>query len=123
MGFLSTLSAAVSIATSENYDIDWENEATVKATKIHWDQVRPKANDALPLASLRLTKEQKQLLDELLKPSGGEFPEKITDELLHQLPKAIPPASLNRIIGSVIDDCLKNHKHDEDNKEEAENKA
>ncbi|KAJ1641827.1 hypothetical protein J3B02_006417 [Coemansia erecta] len=122
MGFLSTLSAAVSIATSENYDIDWENETTVKAAKIHWEQVRPKANDALPLASLRLTKEQKQLLDKLLQPSGGQFPEDITDDLLRQLPKAIPPASLNRIIGSIIDDCLKNHKHDED-KEEAEKKA
>ncbi|KAJ1812216.1 hypothetical protein LPJ56_003644 [Coemansia sp. RSA 2599] len=122
MGFLGTLSAAVSIATSENYDIDWESEATVKATKFHWDQVRSKANDALPLASLRLTKEQKALLDELLKPSGGEFPEKYTDELLRQLPKAIPPASLNRIVGSIINDCLKNHKHDEDDKV-PENKA
>ncbi|KAJ1720742.1 hypothetical protein LPJ53_004669, partial [Coemansia erecta] len=126
MGFFSTISAAVSIATSENYDINWDDKAARQAAMIHWEQVRPKANDALPLASLRLTSEQKQLLDQLLAPSGGLFPETPTDELLAELPKAIPPASLNRIIGSIIDDCLKNHKHDETETEaeaEAETEA
>ncbi|KAJ2723205.1 hypothetical protein GGI07_002774 [Coemansia sp. Benny D115] len=114
MGFFSTISAAYSIATSDSYDIDWQKQETRDAVRIHWETVRPKANDALPLAALRLTPEQKKLLDELLKDSDGLFPEKPTEDLLKRLPDAIPPASLGRIIGSIIDDCLKNHKHQEE---------
>ncbi|KAJ1752471.1 hypothetical protein LPJ79_001218 [Coemansia sp. RSA 1821] len=116
MGFLSgiasTAGAAISIATSASYDIDWKDSKVRDAVIVHWKVVKEKADAALPLAGLRLTKEQKAKLDELLK-GKGVFPDVPTDVLLDGLPDAIPPASLNRIIGSVIDDCLKNHKHNE----------
>ncbi|KAJ1665847.1 hypothetical protein IW140_002928 [Coemansia sp. RSA 1813] len=115
MGFLgslvSTAGAAASIITSADYDIDWKQQAPRDAAIQHWPEVKKKADAALPLAGLRLTAEQKAKLDELLK-GEGVFPEEPTDVLLDGLPDAIPPASLNRIIGSVIDDCIKNHKHD-----------
>ncbi|KAJ2693328.1 hypothetical protein H4R19_006025 [Coemansia spiralis] len=108
----STASAAISIATSATYDIDWSDAKVRDATIVHWAVVKEKADAALPLAGLRLSAEQKKRLDELLK---GEkvFPDQLTHALIRDLPDAIPPASLNRIIGSVIDDCIKNHKHDE----------
>ncbi|KAJ2162954.1 hypothetical protein GGF46_000140 [Coemansia sp. RSA 552] len=111
MGFFSTVGAAVSIATSATYDIDWKSQQVREAVIIHWKEIKEKADNALPLASLRLTTEQKAKLDELLK-NKGVFPDEPTDVLLDGLPDAIPPVSLNRIVGSVIDDCIKNHKHD-----------
>ncbi|KAJ1726569.1 hypothetical protein LPJ61_005096 [Coemansia biformis] len=107
----STASAAVSIATSATYDIDWKDTKVRDAAIVHWTTVKEKADAALPLAGLRLSKEQKAKLDELLK-GKSVFPDEPTHVLLRDLPDAIPPASLGRIIGSVIDDCVKNHKHD-----------
>ncbi|KAJ1986322.1 hypothetical protein GGI26_004188 [Coemansia sp. RSA 1358] len=107
----STAGAAVSIISSADYEIDWKEKAPRDAAIQHWPEVKKKADAALPLAGLRLTAEQKQKLDELLK-GEGEFPDEPTEVLLDGLPDAIPPASLNRIIGSVVDDCMKNHKHD-----------
>ncbi|KAJ1768975.1 hypothetical protein LPJ77_003225 [Coemansia sp. RSA 2523] len=116
MGLLSSIAstagAAFSIATSGSYDIDWKDPKVRDAVIVHWKEVKEKADAALPLAGLRLTKEQKAKLDELLKQKGV-FPDEPTDYLLDNLPDAIPPASLNRIIGGVIDDCLKNHDHKE----------
>ncbi|KAJ2317693.1 hypothetical protein H4S02_003467 [Coemansia sp. RSA 2611] len=109
-GIASTAGAAFSIATSATYDIDWKDIKVREAVIVHWKEVKEKADAALPLAGLRLTKEQKTKLDELLKHQGV-FPNEPTDYLLDNLPDAIPPASLNRIIGGVIDDCLKNHNH------------
>ncbi|KAJ2335867.1 hypothetical protein GGI00_001141 [Coemansia sp. RSA 2681] len=110
MAFFSTLKAAVSIATSASYDIDWKKPEVREAAITHWKEVKASADPALPLASMRLTKEQNAKLQELLKDKGI-FPDEPTDELLDGLPEAIPEASLNRIVGSIIDDCLKNHKH------------
>ncbi|KAJ2355617.1 hypothetical protein IWW50_006584 [Coemansia erecta] len=111
-GFASTAGAAFSIATSGSYDIDWKDPKVRDAVIVHWKVVKEKADAALPLAGLRLTKEQKTKLDELLKHKGV-FPDEPTEILLNELPSAIPPASLNRIIGGVIDDCLKAHNHQE----------
>ncbi|KAJ2785109.1 hypothetical protein H4R18_000697 [Coemansia javaensis] len=115
MGFLSaiasTASAAVSIATSATYDIDWKSPEVREAVIVHWAAVKEKADAALPLAGLRLSAEQKARLDVLLK-GKKVFPDQPTEVLLDGLPDAIPPASLNRIIGSIIDECLKGHKHD-----------
>ncbi|KAJ2865751.1 hypothetical protein GGI22_001440 [Coemansia erecta] len=115
MGFLgtivSTAGAAASIITSADYNIDWKEQAPRDAAIHHWPEVKKKADAALPLAGLRLTAEQKAKLDELLK-GEGVFPEEPTEALLDGLPDAIPSASFNRIVGSIIDDCIKNHKHD-----------
>ncbi|KAJ2556566.1 hypothetical protein EV175_001923 [Coemansia sp. RSA 1933] len=108
---VSTAGAAASIITSPDYNIDWKEQAPRDAAIQHWPEVKKKADAALPLAGLRLTAEQKAKLDELLK-GESVFPDEPTEVLLDGLPDAIPPASLNRIIGSVIDDCIKNHKHD-----------
>ncbi|KAJ1954868.1 hypothetical protein GGI12_005694 [Dipsacomyces acuminosporus] len=110
MAFFKTLSTIASLATAGSYDIDWTDEKTRKAAVEHWTEVKEKADDALPLAGLRLTAEQKARLDELLK---GEkvFPDEPNDELLDGLPEAIPPASLNRICGAIIHDCLTTHTH------------
>ncbi|KAI8323726.1 hypothetical protein GQ54DRAFT_309827 [Martensiomyces pterosporus] len=110
MAFFKTLSTIASLATAGSYDINWTDEKTKKAVITHWPEVKVKADDALPLAGLRLTGEQKMLLDELLK---GEtvFPDEPNDELLDGLPDAIPPASLNRICGAIIHDCLTTHTH------------
>ncbi|KAJ2577570.1 hypothetical protein GGH95_003508, partial [Coemansia sp. RSA 1836] len=110
MAFFSTLKAAVSIATSASYDIDWKKPEVREAAITHWKEVKAAADPALPLASMRLTKEQNAKLQDLLKDKGI-FPDEPTDELLDGLPEAIPEASLNRIVGSIINDCLKNHKH------------
>ncbi|KAJ1946729.1 hypothetical protein FBU59_001966 [Linderina macrospora] len=110
MSFFSTLSTIASIATSPNYDIDWKDPKTKDAAIRHWTEVKAKADPALPLAGLRLTAEQKAKLDELLK-GASVFPDEPTEELLLGLPDAIPPASLNRICGSVINQCLTEHKH------------
>ncbi|KAJ2765640.1 hypothetical protein IWQ56_004018 [Coemansia nantahalensis] len=108
----STASAAISIATSANYDIDWSDAKVSDAAIVHWTVVKEKADAALPLAGLRLTAEQKKRLDQLLK-GESVLPDQPTHALLRGLPEAIPPASLNRIVGSVIDECIKSHKHDE----------
>ncbi|KAJ2617123.1 hypothetical protein H4S08_000447 [Coemansia sp. RSA 1365] len=111
MGIFSTASAAISIITSSNYEIDWKDPKVRDAAIVHWKEVKEKSDAALPLAGLRLTTEQKAELDTLLK-GKGVFPDQPTSALLNGLPGAIPPASLNRIVGSIIDDCLKNHTHD-----------
>lgn len=111
MGFLGTLGAAVSIATSQTYDVDWADDKAKDAAIVHWKEVKEAADPALPLAGMRLTAEQKAKLDELLK-GNSVFPEDPTHELLDGMPDAIPPASLNRIIGKIVDDCVKNHNHD-----------
>ncbi|KAJ2643200.1 hypothetical protein GGF44_001286 [Coemansia sp. RSA 1694] len=101
MAFFSTLKAAVSIATSASYDIDWKKPEVREAAITHWKEVKAAADPALPLASMRLTKEQNAKLQELLKDKGI-FPDEPTDELLDGLPEAIPEASLNRIRASLI---------------------
>ncbi|PIA14230.1 hypothetical protein COEREDRAFT_82898 [Coemansia reversa NRRL 1564] len=111
MGIFSTASAAISIIASSNYDIDWKDPKVRDAAVVHWKEVKEKSDAALPLAGLRLTAEQKSKLDTLLK-GKGVFPDQPNSVLLDGLPDAIPPASLNRIVGSIIDDCLKNHTHD-----------
>ncbi|KAJ2822714.1 hypothetical protein FBU31_004508 [Coemansia sp. 'formosensis'] len=110
MNFLKTVKAAVSIATSQTYDIDWARPEVREAAVIHWKEVKAAADPALCLASMRLTEAQNARLEALLEHKGY-FPETPTDELLDGLPEAIPEASLNRIVGSIINDCLTNHKH------------
>ncbi|KAJ2002855.1 hypothetical protein H4R26_003390 [Coemansia thaxteri] len=110
MAFFATLKAAVNIATSQSYDIDWREPKVKEAAIVHWEEVKAAADPALPLAGLRLTAEQKSKLDELLK-GESVFPDQPTDELLDGMPDAIPSASLNRICGSIIDNCLNNHNH------------
>ncbi|KAJ2907845.1 hypothetical protein GGI21_003480 [Coemansia aciculifera] len=110
MAIFSTLKAAVSIAMSATYEIDWKKPEVREAAITHWKEVKAAADPALSLASIRLTKEQNAKLQELLKDKGV-FPDEPTDELLDGLPEAIPEASLNRIVGSIIDDCLKTHNH------------
>ncbi|KAJ2883258.1 hypothetical protein H4R27_002889 [Coemansia aciculifera] len=110
MNFFKTVKAAVNIATSATYDIDWTKPEVKEAAIIHWKEVKAAADPALCLASMRLTAEQNAALEKLLEHKGI-FPEEPTDELLDGLPKAIPEASLNRIVGSIIDTCLNNHNH------------
>ncbi|KAJ2017373.1 hypothetical protein GGI08_003554 [Coemansia sp. S2] len=110
MNFFKTVKAAVNIATSATYEIDWTKPEVKEAAIIHWKEVKAAADPALPLASMRLTAEQNAALEKLL-DNKGIFPDEPTEELLAGLPDAIPEASLNRIVGSIIHECLNNHKH------------